>query len=84
MEYAPREDLPDYVAAQQLAMLGVGFLAPLAGSILVAQIGIVPLFLLSAAGRLLAVPIFTAPIPSLSRAPLARLRARATAVDALE
>ncbi|MGE3961640.1 MAG: MFS transporter [Dehalococcoidia bacterium] len=85
LEYAPREDLPEYVAAQQLAMLGVGFVGPLVGAWLVASWGIVPLFLVAAAGRLLAIPIFLAPIPAGLRHALAlwRLRARYRLMTAL-
>src|SRR5690606_33308679 len=36
LEYSPKDDLPEYVAAQQLAMLSVGFAGPLLGSVLVA------------------------------------------------
>ena len=78
IEYAPRDDLPEYVAAQQLAMLGVGFVGPLVGSVLVASWGIVPLFLFAAGGRLLAIPILVAPVPGGLRHTLTlyRLRAR--------
>lgn len=85
MEYAPREDLPEYVAAQQLAMLSVGFVGPLIGTALVASWGIVPLFLFAAAGRLLAIPIFIAPMPQGMRHTftLYRLRARYRVMTAL-
>ncbi len=67
LEHAPSEDIPEYVAAQQLAMLSAGFAGPLLGSVLVAQLGIPVVFALSAVGRLLAIPLFAAPAPSLSR-----------------
>ncbi len=67
LEHAPREDMPEYVAAQQLAMLSAGFVGPLLGSLLVAQVGIPVLFVLSAIGRLLAIPLFVAPVPAWAR-----------------
>ncbi len=78
IEYAPREDLPEYAAARQRAVLGVGLVGALVGSVLVASWGIVPLFLFAAAGRLLAIPILVAPIPPGLRHTLTlyRLRAR--------
>ena len=59
-------------------MLGVGFVGPLVGSVLVASWGIVPLFLFAAGGRLLAIPILVAPVPGGLRHTLTlyRLRAR--------
>lgn len=77
LEYAPKDDLPEYVAAQQLAMLSVGFAGPLLGSVLVAWWGIVPLFLFAAVGRLLAIPILVAPVPQSVTHTIARYRLRA-------
>ena len=64
LEHAPSEDIPEYVAAQQLAMVSAGFAGPLIGTILVAQVGIPVVFAISAVGRLLAVPLFAAPVPT--------------------
>lgn len=63
LEHAPSEDIPEYVAAQQIAMLSAGFVGPLLGSALVAAWGIPAVFALSAVGRLLAIPLFVAPVP---------------------
>lgn len=85
IEYAPREDLPEYVTAQQLAMLSVAFVGPLVGSVLVGWWGIVPLFLFASAGRLLAIPIILGPSRQAlrERVALYRLRARYRRMRAL-
>lgn len=66
LKYAPTEDIPDYVVVQQFAVLGAAFVGLLLGTLIIGQWGIVVLFLISAAGRVAAIPVLLAPVPRLT------------------
>ncbi len=63
LEQAPEERIPEYVAAQQFAVMGAGVVGPLLGSMIVAGWGMTVLFAISAAGRLLALGLFSVSVP---------------------
>ena len=70
MQSAPTAELGRYAAAQQAMVLLAGFLGPVLGTAIMNAWGMPALFIVSAAGRALAVATYTVPRVPVEAVPL--------------